>query len=448
MEACQVPNSILSQLPTKKLVELCARHPLAGICYAYDNPINGAKYLMNNFNVFQELKKRPDAARCLLNFYNSIDFSRALSKPYPITLKGEEGKEYRGLNINFIELIIASEEIPDIYNNDNINLLKQITKRVYEQKIAQPIFGKIGLSTPILISSKINLKVERLDSLTKYHLQELIKSGGFSREINLTSIPSKYVTTRNGKKVLVHLTPELSNYEIQELHNICMISYPNVIILSEASSTYNCHDYAWLIKEGITQPYWLNAVVPNNENNLSQIWAGKIFQITSDSAHAKKIVYYSSNSFNNRAITHSAIKSKVAGYYESKWGAWPLIRHLPNDVPPEYGTYKRFITTFYDGLLNCSAGSGIIRKNTTVTFGVDTSYGYPDDVAYSEFIISNAKDDEDEVELGHAVITQTSKNYMVAYFTRRGLYNIYCNLYESDGRLCASYDYQALVEDY
>ena len=55
MEKCHIirqknanepPDSILHQLSTDQLVALCAKHPLNVICNAYDDPMIGAKYIV------------------------------------------------------------------------------------------------------------------------------------------------------------------------------------------------------------------------------------------------------------------------------------------------------------------------------------------------------------------------------------------------------------------
>ena len=46
MQMSQIPDSILHQLSTDQLVALCAKHPLNVICNAYDNPMIGAKYIV------------------------------------------------------------------------------------------------------------------------------------------------------------------------------------------------------------------------------------------------------------------------------------------------------------------------------------------------------------------------------------------------------------------
>ena len=48
MQMSQIPDSILHQLSTDQLVALCAKHPLDVICNAYDDPMIGAKYIVQD----------------------------------------------------------------------------------------------------------------------------------------------------------------------------------------------------------------------------------------------------------------------------------------------------------------------------------------------------------------------------------------------------------------
>ena len=60
-------------------------------------------------------------------------------------------------------------------------------------------------------------------------------------------------------------------------------------------------------------------------------------------------------------MDHSAIKSTVAGKYESKWGAWYVIRHHPDSVPyASSGNRKYYIRkpTITGPSLLCSNSSG------------------------------------------------------------------------------------------
>ncbi|MDR1582719.1 MAG: hypothetical protein LBS55_05585 [Prevotellaceae bacterium] len=106
-------------------------------------------------------------------------------------------------------------------------------------------------------------------------------------------------------------------------------------ILDEASTSYNCHAYAWQLTEGHTNRVWINQI-HNGNANLSKYWSGSnpCF-MQSTETNTEKIFYYAGD--------HSAVKSTVAGKYESKWGQLPLIRHAPTSVPDAYqGTYRRY----------------------------------------------------------------------------------------------------------
>ena len=149
------------------------------------------------------------------------------------------------------------------------------------------------------------------------------------------------------------------------------IGITNNNILDDASSLYNCHSYAWYLKEGHTDKVWINS--GTNNSNISKYWnsTNSCF-IECSEAEAEKIHYYVGD--------HSAVKSTVQGMYESKWGQLPVIRHSPTQVPPEYkASYRKYykrrvITLTLSGpsnlCLNSSATYAInnFPTNATVTW--------------------------------------------------------------------------------
>lgn len=89
------------------------------------------------------------------------------------------------------------------------------------------------------------------------------------------------------------------------------------------------------MREGNTNQVWINnatcaappACQPQT-HNIDTYWTGGCFIKVCNAADADKIHYYCGD--------HSAVASTVvSGKYESKWGAWPLIRHNPTTVPYE-----------------------------------------------------------------------------------------------------------------
>ena len=187
-DACQIPDSVLSKLTTKELVELCASHPLNPICYAYNNPMDGAEYIMRNFSGFKELQKREDAADLLLDFYESIDFINVSNSPYPITLKGDNNKVYSGSNILFIELILASGELPSLYNKINMERLDRVSYNKFEQKLERnDTYGVISLSNSLIIQSQGALKSNKLTENDRGIIQYFYNSCGRSSDISSVS---------------------------------------------------------------------------------------------------------------------------------------------------------------------------------------------------------------------------------------------------------------------
>lgn len=71
LAACQIPEDKLKSMSTDELIEVCMSHPLHMIYVAYNNQLEGAKVIIDDFNGFQELKLRDDAALKLLSFYDN-----------------------------------------------------------------------------------------------------------------------------------------------------------------------------------------------------------------------------------------------------------------------------------------------------------------------------------------------------------------------------------------
>lgn len=81
----------------------------------------------------------------------------------------------------------------------------------------------------------------------------LLIFGGKSFATNLNALYNDItIRTPNGSFVAARVlrSGELSNQEKREYHYRIIATVPNAICLSEATSTYNCHSYAWNMSEG------------------------------------------------------------------------------------------------------------------------------------------------------------------------------------------------------
>ena len=103
-------------------------------------------------------------------------------------------------------------------------------------------------------------------------------------------------------------------------------NYPNATILSEPTSRYNCHSYAWY-NSTASNPYWIDLVVKYIEDAHTML--------VDDIQVGDIVVYYDPQGI----AQHSAIITEINGsdiICQSKWGTWPLFEHNIGYVPSNY----------------------------------------------------------------------------------------------------------------
>ena len=82
---------------------------------------------------------------------------------------------------------------------------------------------------------------------------------------------TQYIYTPNGTPVWVIYQTELfTDHQIDSINTTIENAYPYAVRIGDATSTYNCHSYAWNMVEG-GPTAWLNAG-DNEMPNLSNYW--------------------------------------------------------------------------------------------------------------------------------------------------------------------------------
>lgn len=185
MEATQIPEAILKELPTDTLVALCMNHPMGGVYMCYNNHLKGALSVMERFNGFQELKRRKDAGEKLINFYENLNINYNV-KEHKLNPYSRHFKEIKPFQVGFIELVIASKKIEDVYSPQNINRLENVTNKKYEDKLRNIKYNKVSaLGHSLLISAQVKMT----KSGREKELTDFIDRGGYIRsEKELTEI--------------------------------------------------------------------------------------------------------------------------------------------------------------------------------------------------------------------------------------------------------------------
>lgn len=213
--------------------------------------------------------------------------------------------------------------------------------------------------------------------------------------------------------------------------------YPNATILSEATTLYNCHSYAWNMQDGGTT-CWINATNSNGGNNVSKYWGSREYYCLTTESNATKIHYYNGD--------HSAIPSPtVSGKYISKWGSLPLMLHAPDYCPYSTGRNYYCKKTYTNNVLECSVWDrGVLVGETAnyfITDNVSTPYGNTLDYRWS--IVDN-KEYEDVIGT-IATISVNGDNANIS-FNKSGLYIITCEVYTNSGEFVSSYTIEGVVE--
>lgn len=172
LAACQIPEDKLAAMPTEELAEVCMSHPLRILYAAYDNELDGAEVVFSNFNGFRELEERPDAPRALLSLYEEMNF-------------GDDGvalrKELRTLSgKGFMELYLASGELPALYQGAEREALEQLSGRVLEKKLGEPGQGMRTISRSLLIGARVKLSGGAVTAAEAAELRRFVETGGRS----------------------------------------------------------------------------------------------------------------------------------------------------------------------------------------------------------------------------------------------------------------------------
>ncbi|MDD4116224.1 MAG: hypothetical protein PHG27_11645 [Massilibacteroides sp.] len=145
--------------------------------------------------------------------------------------------------------------------------------------------------------------------------------------------------------------------------------YPEATILAPSSRKYNCHSYAWNLTTGGTINCWVNQT--ENGQSISNYWNDNSYKSCTESV-AQKIFYPSGD--------HSAIRSVEGGKYDSKWGAYPLMRHAPN-----YGPYINMNNRqYYTRNVNISGNKLISATGTNITIFNAGTFRTPTQWTYSD----------------------------------------------------------------
>lgn len=324
--ATQLPEELLNDISTKELVRLVLKYPLLCDMKAYSIE-EGYAHIKEQFNGIQELVSREDAYEELLAAYDSYDIPAERILDYDSIIKSEEDVDaFNELcsNMETRKLIYDDAEIPNSLNVLEFMLLDVMVKNEIDAAEFVNVYGE---------------KVEQKSS-SEYYAKEsplMLVESIADNEINPLSAyictPTSsdepyemYITTPDGHKVLVKYSPKLTICNYSEYADL--ISAYNANSVSVASTTFNCHSYAWLKDlRSDYQHIWLNTSSwftsdPYYEKSSS----AKVGDIATWAAHSAIVLQA------NVKDPYS-YKDVPENYCISKWAGGPIVTHYMKRCP-------------------------------------------------------------------------------------------------------------------
>lgn len=381
MEACQIPEGVLSKLSTEALILTCLNHPLALSYTAYNDELKGVDVICKTSNVFQELLNRPDGMNQLVRYYDSFPEV----KVWTPTLKNTNS-EVSIASINLVELIIANNlsKVDDIVKREV--LTDAINKWKIRKETDNNLFSWFSLAKTVYLAEKaIPTKSPTV-------------SGG-------NVIGYVYLQTTFDQNVTGYSRQEMLPSEIAELDAYYIQHYPNATFDASSTWYYNCHSYAWNISDGGTT-CWIQ---DDGNCHLSRYWTNDYYCSTNFPGLASKIYYYNSD--------HSAVKISE-NLYLSKWGCCPRMYHAPG-----YGPYSNMSQRHYYRPVSVL---DVLDGNDLTAVGV-TNYYSTDIQDNSRFTYSWTVERANGTPTGFNASPNGYMNTIV--FNQTGLFNISCDVY-------------------
>lgn len=125
-DALLIPIDILNRMSTENLVETCLNYPLFGSILAYNDLQTGFDFVTKDFNGLQELLKRKDAGKALLEKYKHTN-----PEILGISWKDQSKTVYV---FTYLELIIAQEPIISVLSEKEKTELIRESLRLLEEK--------------------------------------------------------------------------------------------------------------------------------------------------------------------------------------------------------------------------------------------------------------------------------------------------------------------------
>lgn len=285
VELLDIPIEELSLMSTDDLVHTVLEYPLFGDMYFYDNYQKGFEIVSSHFNGLSDLLGREDAGTVLINHYSVL-----------LNQKSDDNRYI----LSDLEAILAQPEIQEKLSDEEKDTLANLI--VTKQKTRN----------------------------TEYYF----KSDTYQRCMegqdseNIMPIANVTLKTPNGTNVYAMTRGEqITASDKAYMKNQVGQMYPSAVFLSEATTNYNCHSYAWY-QQSTSNKYWINDPSPYWQDMSYKLLGSNNGNLLSNGI---RVTYIGTTG----STDHSSIGNGTTQVV-SKWGDYPLYSHLITYCPYFY----------------------------------------------------------------------------------------------------------------
>ena len=161
IDSTQIPNSILSEMSTKNLIESCLNYPLALEFLAFPNYKVGYQSTFKKFSGYSELILRSDVGKIFLPYIHSLDIN---------SIKNQSSQSDKGrfvYNSSLIELMITDSIVLSTLNQIELNnLLKELRKRLEIKIKYSEYYGNFGIYISAYSLSQVLMQMNIINTTT------------------------------------------------------------------------------------------------------------------------------------------------------------------------------------------------------------------------------------------------------------------------------------------
>lgn len=440
LEAINLDEMELYELPTDSLTKICFHHPMYGLYMAYNNEFSAINILFEKFNGFKVLFNRTDAGKSLINYYQNYHnkYLNSKQKPNPI-------------HLGYIELVLSSDKALSLYSKDDIEKYKVIKDKFYEyKKNNTDDFSDLTINKSYISQMQIDKSLGLLSKTDSSLVSDYIKTGNYQYLLELMGETNRrlsytpaytLIRTKFGKEVDGWIVPEMSRFEKDSCLDWVTTNFPLATVLSDPTAQFNCHNYAWNWSDG-GGSYWINEFKGNGNSNVHQYWNRDYYSsVNATSANALKIFYPQGD--------HSAIPAQSGNeMYISKWGKCPIMLHASTYCPYHSSTLTYFkVHNYINDALVCSIWNRVVNVNEQATYSIRESSSVMTPIgstlSYSWEVLDNKH--YENVIGSIATLTNNGRSAVIS-FNRPGTYEITCHVSMANGQLISSYICETTIE--